>query len=193
MLETRLLHQYLTSTYRTLSEDDISAHHFSISIPRMATLFPYLLDGMFAFSALHLASIEADNRQSWINTALRYQSQACSGLGTVLSNISTQHQEPAFMSSVFIMLFATGLPSISPENRPADPLSAVLEVRRLITGCAMLFDQINAFDSEGELKGWQCFSDRQEDFKTRDPNRYPIPFRSLHQVVGTDFFEAMAC
>ncbi|KAJ5826041.1 hypothetical protein N7474_003179 [Penicillium riverlandense] len=188
MLETRLLHQYLTSTYHTLSEDDISAHHFSISIPRMATLFPYLLDSMFALSALHLASIEAVNRQPWINAALRYQSQACSGLGKVLSNISPQHQEPAFMSSVFIMLFATGLPSISPENRPTDPLSAVLEVRTLITGCAMLFNQINSFDSEGELKGWQCFSDRLEDLKKRNLNRYAISFQSMHQVLGIDIF-----
>ncbi|KAJ5612946.1 hypothetical protein N7510_006140 [Penicillium lagena] len=136
----------------------------------MATLFPYLLDGLLALSALHLASIETVNRPSWINAALRYQSQACSGLGKVLSNISPQHLEPAFMSSVFIMLFATGLPSISPENRPADPLSAVLEVRTLITGCAMLFNQINSFDSEGELKGWKCFSDRHEDLTKRNLN-----------------------
>jgi len=186
MLEIRLLHQYLTSTYHTLSEDDLSAHHFSISIPRMATIFPYLLDSMLALSALHLASIEADNRQSWIHAALRYHSQACSGLGKVLCKIPSQHQEPAFISSVFIMLFATGLPSISPENRSADPLSAVLEVRTLITGCAMLFNQINSFDSESELKGWQCCSDRREDLKKRNLNRYAAPFRSLHQEVDTD-------
>src|SRR4051794_39314188 len=62
MLETRLFHQYLTSTYHTLSQDGLSAYHLSMSIPRMASSFPYLFDSLLALSALHLASVEDENR-----------------------------------------------------------------------------------------------------------------------------------
>ncbi|KAJ5213329.1 hypothetical protein N7449_000498 [Penicillium cf. viridicatum] len=74
LLETRLFHQYMTSTYHTLSQGGLSAHHLSMTIPRMAASCPYLLDSIHAFSALHLASIETDNRALWLNHAVQYQS-----------------------------------------------------------------------------------------------------------------------
>lgn len=174
MLEMRLLHQYLTSTYHTLSEDGLSPYHLSITLPRMATSFPYLLDSILAFSALHLASIESDHHQSWIDAAMRYQSQACSGLYKLLPNISKEHYEPAFASSVFIMLFATGLPVISTDNRPVDPLSKVMEVRTLIMGSAMFYYRLIETGWQGELNGWLRVMDTEENLKNRQGDGYAV-------------------
>ncbi|KAJ5342394.1 hypothetical protein N7541_011518 [Penicillium brevicompactum] len=154
MLEARLFHQYMTSTHQTLSQDGLSAHHLSINIPRLATTFCYLLDGISALSALHLASVETENRASWLDAALRYQSQACSGLGKVLANITTRDYEPAFVTSIFIMLFAMGYRVISVDNKPPDPLALVREVRTLISGPAMLFDRIVKEGYSAHLESW---------------------------------------
>ncbi|KAJ5092018.1 hypothetical protein NUU61_006888 [Penicillium alfredii] len=172
MVEMRLFHQYLTATYHTLAQDGLSGYHLSISIPRMATSFPYLLDSLLALSALHLATAEPENRRLMVDAALRYQSQACSGLGKVLSDISPPDYEPAFVSSIFIMLFATGLPVVSLENRPVDPLSAVLEVRTLITGCAMLFNRINEMGTDGELDSWLCVPETEERLTEKKAQEY---------------------
>ncbi|KAJ6145376.1 hypothetical protein N7470_009271, partial [Penicillium chermesinum] len=113
MLEMRLIHQYLTSTCQELAEDGISGYHLSIVIPQMATASPYLLDSILALAALHLASLDPENRDYWLDAASRYQSQSCSGLSRTLPEITERHYEPAFVASVFILIFATGFPVIS--------------------------------------------------------------------------------
>lgn len=171
MLEMRLMHQYLTSTYHSLSQDGLSAYHLSIIIPQMATSFPYLLDSILALSALHLAFLEPDHRLSWLDAAVRYQSQAGSGMGKILPNITPQHYEPAFVSSVFIMLFATGFSGISRDGRLVDPVAAMLEVRTLIAGCAMLSNRFNETGIKGELDGWLCVPETEENLDQRQQSK----------------------
>ncbi|KAI2702137.1 transcriptional regulator family: Fungal Specific TF [Penicillium roqueforti] len=166
LLETRLFHQYMTSTYHTLSQDGLSGHHLSMTIPRMAASCPYLLDSIHAFSALHLASVETDNRALWLNHAVRYQSQACAGLSKVLPEISPPDYEPAFVSSIIIMLFAMGSRVLSLENRTLDPLLVVLEARTLMSGPAMLFSRILEGGVDAQLDGWLCTPDTPESLET---------------------------
>lgn len=167
MLEIRLIHQYLTSTCHILAEDGLSTYHLSIVIPQMATTSPYLLDSILALSALHLASLEAENRDYWLDAASRYQSSSCSGLGRVLPEITDRHYEAAFVCSVFILIFATGFPVISLEGDPGDPVSRLVEVRTLLSGTSMLFQRLNEIGAEGELDGWLVVADTEEPLKAR--------------------------
>lgn len=175
LLETRLFHQYMTSTYHTLSQDGLSGHHLSMTIPRMAASCPYLLDSIHAFSALHLASVETDNRALWLNHAVRYQSQACAGLSKVLPEISPPDYEPAFVSSIIIMLFAMGSRVLSLENRTLDPLLVVLEARTLMSGPAMLFSRILEGGVDAQLDGWLCTPDTPESLETGKHDQYGPP------------------
>lgn len=140
----------------------MSGHHLTMIIPRMATSFPYLLDSILVLTALHLATVEPENRLTWLDAAVRYQSQSCSGMGKILPVITPEHYEPAFLSSIFIMLFATGFSGISRANRPMDPIAAVLEVRTLITGSAMLFKRFSEVVAQVELQRWFGMSEIQE-------------------------------
>lgn len=187
-METRLFHQYLTSTHHTLSQDGLSAYHLSMSIPRMASSFPYLLDSLLALSALHLASVEEENRASWLDAALNYQGQACSGLGKVISGLSPPDYEPAFVASIFILLLAMGLKAISLDSHPPDPVSVVLEVRNLISGPAMIFNRIHEAGGSSQLEGWLCVPDTQESLEARKDCQYDIlahssKKRSLFQLT----------
>ncbi|KAJ6071436.1 hypothetical protein N7499_009450 [Penicillium canescens] len=175
MLETRLFHQYLTSTYHTLSQDGLSAYHLSMSIPRMASSFPYLLDSLLALSALHLASVEDENRASWLDTALNYQGQACSGLGKVISDLSPPDYEPAFVASIFILILAMGLKAISIHSQPPDPVSVVLEVRNLISGPAMISSRIHEAGGGSQLEGWLCAPETQESLEAGEHSHGSAP------------------
>ncbi|KAJ5903865.1 hypothetical protein N7504_006248 [Penicillium tannophilum] len=128
----------------------------------MATSYPYLMDSILALSALHLASIETDNRQMWLEAAMRYQSQTCAGLGKSLPEITDQQYEPAFVASVFIILYAQGFPVISSDTHSADAFSRVMEVRTLISGSAMFFTKLTELGIEGRLDGWLCPPDAEE-------------------------------
>jgi hypothetical protein len=146
-----------------------------MNIPRMATSFAYLLDGIHALSALHLASIETENRVSWLDAALRYQSQACSGLGKVLPGITAPDYEPAFATSIFIMLFAMGYRVISIDSQPPDPLSVVREVRTLISGPAMLFDRTVEGGFYAMLEGWMHVPETKESLQVGVHSQYDVP------------------
>lgn len=184
MLEMRLIHHYLTSTYHTLAKDGLSADHLSIRIPQMATSFPYLLDSILALSALHLATLEPDNRLSWLDAAVRYQSQSCSGMGKILPIVTPEHCEPAFLSSVFIMLFATGFSGLSRANHPMDPITAVVEVRTLISGCAMLFSRLLERGPQEQLEDWLCLSEVQESFQTKEkPKKMALSWISFNGAL----------
>ncbi|KAJ5717388.1 hypothetical protein N7488_003034 [Penicillium malachiteum] len=172
MVEMRLWHQYLTSTYLGLSRDGLSAHHLSMTIPQMAIAHPYLLDSILALTALHLASVETGNSQTWLEEAMRYQSQTCAGLSKVIPEITQEQYGPALVASVFIMLYAQGFPVISPDTSAVDGLEKVMEVRRLISGCAMLFKEITELGIEGELEGWLSSPDTEEILDSRSHNAF---------------------
>jgi hypothetical protein len=165
----------MTSTYHTLAQAGFSPHHLSMTIPRMATSSHYLLDSIHAFSALHLASVEPDNRASWLNHAAQYQSQACAGLSMVLPDISQPDYEPAFVSSIIIMLFAMGYRVLSVENRPLDPVSVILEARTLMSGPAMLFSRILEAGIDAQLEGWLCLSDTADGLEVGKHDLYETP------------------
>ncbi|KAJ5915564.1 hypothetical protein N7466_011497 [Penicillium verhagenii] len=181
MLEMRLMHQYLTSTYLSLSQDGLSAYHLSITIPQLATSHPFLLDSILALTALHLASIETDNRQSWLEAGMRYQSQTCAGLGKCLPEITEQQYEPAFVASVFILLFAQGFPVISTDSHTADAFSRVMEVRTLISGSAMFFHKLNDLKIEGVLDGWLSPPDTEETLEP-PPQSDEVHFEDREQL-----------
>ncbi|KAJ5752569.1 hypothetical protein N7520_009486 [Penicillium odoratum] len=136
----------------------------------MATSYPYLLDSILALTALHLASVETDNRQSWLEAAMRYQSQTCAGLGKVLPEITQQQYEPAFAASVFIMLSVQGFPVISNDSQTVDAFSRVLEVRTLLSGSAVFFTKLTELGIQGELNGWLCIPNTEENFEHPSPS-----------------------
>jgi hypothetical protein len=145
----------------------------------MASSFPYLLDSLLALSALHLASVEDENRASWLDTALNYQGQACSGLGKVISDLSPPDYEPAFVASIFILILTMGLKAISIDSQPPDPVSVVLEVRNLISGPAMIFSRIHEAGGDSQLEGWLCVPETQESLEAGEHSQYDVLFMSL--------------
>lgn len=153
-----------------------------MTIPQMATSHPYLLDSILALTALHLAATEPSNRQKWLEAAMRYQSLTCSGLGKVIPEITHDQYGPAFVASVFIILYAQGFPVISLDTHPVDGLSQVLEVRTLISGCAMLFTKITELGIEGELEGWLSTPDTEEVLEPRTQNGYHLRSR-IHSTL----------
>ncbi|CAG7925781.1 unnamed protein product [Penicillium olsonii] len=173
MLEARLFHQFMTSTFHTISQDGLSANHLSVNVPGLATSYIYLLDGLHAISALHIASIE-ENRGHWLDVGLRYQSQACSGLVKALAGITAQEYEPAFFTSIFIMVFAMGYRVIS-SDRPPDPISLVAEIRTLISGPALLFNRIVEDGLMTQLENWVQVYDTERTPSDETPTQCNTP------------------
>ncbi|KAE8389767.1 hypothetical protein BDV23DRAFT_184203 [Aspergillus alliaceus] len=159
MLEMRLFHLYLTETYITLYPGKLDTNHFQSAVPGLATAYPFCLDALLAFSALHLASKETDDNRQWVECALMYQNRSCSAMSRVLAEFSVEYSGPAFICSILIMLCSYAYPCVSQDEQPFDPLAQVLEIRRLLAGCAFFFNQLSKMEHPGELAAWLRYKD----------------------------------
>ncbi|KAL4869226.1 hypothetical protein BDV12DRAFT_168127 [Aspergillus spectabilis] len=156
MLEMKLLHHYVIDASFTLRQDVLEAGHFQVAVPRLATSSPFLLDIILAFSALHLAFLEQGDSK-WLEIALKYQNRACSAFSRVLVDLAPEDLGPAFICSIFIMLCAFAYPCVSQNRDTFDPLSQVLEINRLLVGCAFLFQQLDSVEQPEEIKAWLVY------------------------------------
>ncbi|KAL6230095.1 hypothetical protein BDW75DRAFT_234669 [Aspergillus navahoensis] len=160
MLEMKLFHHYTVEASFTLRQDILEAGHFQVAVPRLATSNPFLLDILLAFAALHLAFIEQGDSK-WLEIALKYQNRACSAFSRVLVDLAPETLGPAFICSIFIMLCAFAYPCVSQDRDTFDPLSQVLEINRLLTGCAFLFEQLVSVEQPEEIKAWFIYKQRE--------------------------------
>ena len=154
LLEMRLFHHYMVDTYLTMPEGRLTHFHFQNVIPRIAASHSFLLDSILALSAMHMAFQEPAEVRRWLEVGLGYQTNACSSLSRLLTiEVSGDIYGPAFLCSVFIMLTATAHPSVSPNKYSFNPISQVLEIRRLLAGCALLMAKLRHTPSP-EMMQW---------------------------------------
>ncbi|KAL4923196.1 uncharacterized protein BDV17DRAFT_296592 [Aspergillus undulatus] len=167
MLEMKLFHHYVIDASFTLRQDLLEAGHFQVAVPRLATSNPFLLDILMAFSALHLAFLEQEQGDTkWLEIALKYQNRACSAFSRTLADLAPENLGPAFICSIFIMLCAFAYPCVSHNRDTFDPLAQVLEIHRLLVGCAFLFQQLDCVEQPDEMKAWLVYK-RPEVFMKR--------------------------
>ncbi|KAJ0418095.1 gamma-glutamyltranspeptidase-domain-containing protein [Aspergillus carlsbadensis] len=158
LLEMKLFHHYVIDASFTLRQDVLDPGHFQVAVPRLATSSPFLLDILLAFSALHLAFLEQGTSEAkWLEIALKYQNRACSAFSKVLAELSPESLGPAFICSIFIMLCAFAYPCVSQNRDTFDPLAQVLEIHRLLVGCAFLFLQLDSVEQPEEMRAWLVY------------------------------------
>lgn len=88
LLESELLHQYYTSTCKSMGKDGPDLVVWQITLPDLATSNEPVLDSILAFAALHLAYLEPIRRLSWIRLALEYSKEAYSEFAKLISRLS---------------------------------------------------------------------------------------------------------
>ncbi|KAL3440011.1 gamma-glutamyltranspeptidase-domain-containing protein [Aspergillus insuetus] len=158
LLEMKLFHHYVIDASFTLRQDVLDPGHFQVAVPRLASSNPFLLDILLAFSALHLAFLEQGTSEAkWLEIALKYQNRACSAFSKVLAGLSPESLGPAFICSIFIMLCAFAYPCVSQNRDTFDPLAQVLEIHRLLVGCAFLFQQLDSVEQPEEMRAWLVY------------------------------------
>ncbi|KAJ5672647.1 C6 zinc finger domain protein [Penicillium longicatenatum] len=101
LVETKLLHHYYTSTCFSMGKNKHSLATWQVSLPQLATSNEHVLDSILAFTALHLAYLEA-----WVRLALEYSKEAYSGFAKIISRLSPSTAPSAFVCSVLIALSA---------------------------------------------------------------------------------------
>ncbi|KAK1139889.1 hypothetical protein N8T08_011050 [Aspergillus melleus] len=170
LLEAKLLHHYYTSTSNSVSSPD-DYHQWHNVFPEAATAHAYVLDSVLAFTALHLAYLEPNSRQTWLEVGSHYNNKACSEFRKVVGHVSTSTLWPALVCSIYIALFAIARIALVGHKIQSSHLADVLQTRTLLQGCLFFHD---AMESLNMRSGIMTESQLSRDTPQRDDRPLPV-------------------
>ncbi|KAH9886522.1 hypothetical protein F4778DRAFT_469199 [Xylariomycetidae sp. FL2044] len=102
LLELRLMHQWATSTYKTMCSIPEDVHYLQEVMPREALGHDYLLNGILAVSALHLAihhRPDARARRQYLNLAMELYDRGSGSFRTHLGHVTPDNIHILYMFS----------------------------------------------------------------------------------------------
>ncbi|KAJ5368770.1 uncharacterized protein N7496_008530 [Penicillium cataractarum] len=108
----------------------------------------YVIDGLLAVTALHMASLKAEESSYWFKVSLTYQSRATVGLRQTLDSTSRDFQA-AFAASALIVVMVKASPIFRKDENPTSLLQEVMTIRSILKGCEVIFSHI-AHTKEGD-------------------------------------------
>ena len=173
MQRIRLFHHAAMSTAPSLATDEVDLRFWQWELPQIAAAHDYVMDGLLAVAALHLAFLEPDKLSSWQEVALIYQIRAIAGLREGLAT-NPQDYEATFAGSALVFLLVNAYTGICKDIHPTNPLSEFLLIRSTLRGCAMIFKQIY-HGQEGTRIGFWVRRDR------------PIKRKEFQEVLVSSF------
>ncbi|KAJ9491171.1 hypothetical protein VN97_g2066 [Penicillium thymicola] len=139
--DMHLFDHYLNHTYKTISCGPETDSVFRIIVPRLAAKFPFLLHGMLACSALHLASGKLPNQRSYTLQAIQHQDQALPAFHLATTHVDSNNCQAILAYAFFLVVY--GLSSESEDEtlflgNNQRTSSSPNWIRLLRNGCSML-------------------------------------------------------
>lgn len=117
--DLELMHKFATESYKSLCGDQSDAQAWQCLIPQHAYSHEYLLHGILALAALHVAATSPDREKalSYLDTAVQYSSLSFGPYREALNHLTPQTCEAVFASSAIVMVISIALPCLSAEYR----------------------------------------------------------------------------
>ncbi|KAF1990045.1 hypothetical protein K402DRAFT_390364, partial [Aulographum hederae CBS 113979] len=115
--DLELLHHYATSTSGTVA-DSKGVSIYRDKIPKMATEYPFLLHGILAISAIHLASLNRHRRHSLLRKACLHEDLALPSFRQLTSTVTARNCDALFSFSGLVTFYVQATSSPYDEQFP---------------------------------------------------------------------------
>ncbi|KAK6598782.1 C6 transcription factor [Botrytis cinerea] len=154
-LELRLMHQYSTSTSIILSKDSRDVLFYCDVMVKHAIENTFLLHAVLTSAAIHLSTVETEKSQYWVATALQYHNRATVGLNEALQNYSSASDAIA-LCSLTMVINSLSLSTERFGSEEIDPVTDLIQTRKLLQGVTVCLDQIIGGDLwGGSFEAWR--------------------------------------
>ncbi|RAL04330.1 uncharacterized protein BO80DRAFT_347568 [Aspergillus ibericus CBS 121593] len=130
--DLELMMQWCNSTYKNVSRGEKTDHIWRARTPEEALAHPFLMHGLLALSALHIAQTRRDiqQRPAYLSTAVAHQTQALALFRDLLGDINASNAKAMFAFASVVVYYTFGLPH-SPES--SDPWAIVDDLIQIFT------------------------------------------------------------
>lgn len=99
-----LMFHYSASTSKELTPDETISHLWQYEIPTIAEKHPFLIHGLLAISALHLADEEPASMAEFLPLSMHHQNLAISSFRDQLSRITEENCDALFAQAVVVSM-----------------------------------------------------------------------------------------
>ena len=121
--DLELMLHWCTSTYTALSRDDTTREIWKEVIPEEAVKHPFLMHGMLALSALHIARLSSDKRRAeYMAIAVGHQNRALALFRPLLRDVNASNCNATFALSSIVTVFAFAF------TQPSGPMGTLAAV-----------------------------------------------------------------
>ncbi|CAG8284397.1 unnamed protein product [Penicillium salamii] len=112
--ELELMHKFSTETYQSLCTTNSGHYVWQIAIPRIALQYDFLMNGILALGALHIAAaLEPPASLAYIDTALQYHSLTFAPYRFAVDHINPMNCEAVLAQSIITTVIGIAIPRVS--------------------------------------------------------------------------------
>ncbi|RTE79860.1 hypothetical protein BHE90_005631 [Fusarium euwallaceae] len=149
--DMELMHHYTTTTATTLSIRKDMAHLWQVTIPREGYRNPFVLHGILAMSAVHLAYLRPTNRKMYLQLYNYHSTLGSEQFRSTLEDARPENWMGLFSFAALITLHAFTLPLRLNDQKLPDPLLNLFEVATLLRGMETMLSPMLPLISRSEF------------------------------------------
>lgn len=128
-----LLRHYATTSSLTLAPKD-SLVLFQVNVPGEAKSHLFLMHSVLAFSALHLAIIDTNNRDRHVHNAFKQHHEALVTFRESVKEVNVNNGGAITAFSFLILVYTIGLPIVFGFDSEISPLDTFLDILQVLRG-----------------------------------------------------------
>ena len=160
-----LMHKFSTDTYKSLCTDESSYREWQVVVPQLAFDHDFLLNGILALTALHVASAaELSAAPSYIDTALRYYHMTFAPFQKALSELTPLNCDAVFAHSMVTSIIGIALPRLTVDrNETVSMVETILVALELLQGVSQIYQIGRAWFSSNLVSKYRWQAKEQEE------------------------------
>ncbi|GFF73268.1 hypothetical protein IFM61392_00854 [Aspergillus lentulus] len=152
LVDMELLLNWCSTTYVTMAHTKQAEHIYQYVLPKEGLSYPFVLHGLLALSALHIARTRAQPPSShYFSIALEHQNRALTLFRPVVLSINRENSETVFAFAGILLQLAFAMSPCSPFTETYDPIRELIQAFTLCGGLREIIGASWNWVKEGKL------------------------------------------
>ncbi len=184
--DLELLHHFTTRTCYELSDKFPSQQIWQTTIPQIAYSYPFLMRGLLALSALHLAHVRPQEANHFEIKAMAHQNAALGPFQDAMKDISPTNCHALFAFSATLVVIGFASPHSSSSRSLLDVREKTTRWMRLVRGVYPMLSPMWNHLIQGGLRG-MLTAGVVKSAAADSPTEPCFHYSALSQLLSYDF------
>ncbi|KAL6713443.1 hypothetical protein ACLMJK_008908 [Lecanora helva] len=190
-----LFHHFITITATAISAGSLTHDLWRMTVPQIALSHEWLMHGILAMAALHIAHLRPDMQSVYWKRALMHQDQAFQGQQKALTNPTPENADALFaFTLVVIFLSFASEKALQGVGDMGYPLQAATRCLHMLRGIRAIDPAVKSFVERGPLAHLASLHPRNirsnptfRELSTEDHFSKLLVFSSTNADVNEDY------